>query len=111
MVILFNIYSVAFFGHRYIDNPKEIEDKNDSEDFVLGMPQIEAEAEISSADEDLSDLTSLVNPTAASEKTGEAEPAPSFEAPDMSSLLNPVAAEAAADDSAMPDLSMCLPSG
>ena len=24
---MFNIYSVAFFGHRYIDNPKEIEDK------------------------------------------------------------------------------------
>ena len=90
-----------------IEIPKEIEDKNDSEDFVLGMPEIEAEAEISSADEDLSDLTALVNPSAAEKKDGgEAEAAPSFEAPDMSALLNPVAAEAAADDSGMPDLSM-----
>ena len=88
-----------------IEIPKEIEDKNDSEDFVLGMPEIEAEADVSSVDEDLSDLTALVNPSAASEKTGNAEPAPTFEAPDMSSLLTPVAAEAASDDG-MPDLSM-----
>ena len=88
-----------------IEIPKEIEDKNDSEDFVLGMPEIEAEVVDSSADDDLSDLTALVNPAAASEKSGDAEPAPSFEAPDMSALLNPVAAEAAADDG-MPDLSM-----
>ena len=89
-----------------IEIPKDIEDKNDSEEFVLGMPVIEAEPEISSADEDLSDLTALVNPSAAkSEKSGEAEPAPSFEAPDMSALLNPVVADNA-DDAGMPDLSM-----
>ncbi len=89
-----------------IEIPKDVEDKNDSEEFVLGMPVIEAEPEISSADEDLSDLTALVNPSAAkSDKSGEAEPAPSFEAPDMSALLNPVAAESS-DDSGMPDLSM-----
>ena len=88
-----------------IEIPKEIEDKNDSEDFVLGMPEIEAEVVDTSADDDLSDLTALVNPAAASEKSGDAEPAPSFEAPDMSALLNPVAAEAAEDDG-MPDLSM-----
>ena len=89
-----------------IEIPKDVEDKNDSEEFVLGMPVIEAEPENSSADEDLSDLTALVNPSAAkSDKSGEAEPAPSFEAPDMSALLNPVAAESA-DDSGMPDLSM-----
>ena len=88
-----------------IEIPKEIEDVNDSEDFVLGMPQIEAEPEVSAVDEDLSDLTALVNPAAASAKEGEPEPAPSFEAPDMSALLNPVAAEAS-DDSGMPDLSM-----
>lgn len=89
-----------------IEIPKDIEDINDSEEFVLGMPVIEAEPEISSADEDLSDLTALVNPsTAKSDKSGEAEPAPSFEAPDMSALLNPVVADNA-DDAGMPDLSM-----
>ena len=88
-----------------IEIPKEIEDVNDSEDFVLGMPQIEAEPEVSAVDEDLSDLTALVNPAASNAKPGEAEPAPSFEAPDMSALLNPVAAEVS-DDSGMPDLSM-----
>ncbi len=89
-----------------IEIPKEIEDKNDSEDFVLGMPENEAEVEVSAADEDLSDLTALVNPSAASETSGEAEPAPSFEAPDMSSLLTPVAAEASDMNAGMPDLSM-----
>ena len=89
-----------------IEIPKDIEDINDSEEFVLGMPVIEAEPEISSADEDLSDLTALVNPsTAKSDKSGEAEPAPSFEAPDMSALLNPVVADNS-DDAGMPDLSM-----
>ena len=89
-----------------IEIPKDIEDINDSEEFVLGMPVIEAEPEISSADEDLSDLTALVNPSATkSDKSGEAEPAPSFEAPDMSALLNPVIADDA-DDAGMPDLSM-----
>ena len=88
-----------------IEIPKEIEDVNDSEDFVLGMPQIEAEPEVSAVDDDLSEITALVNPSSAAAKPGEAEPAPSFEAPDMSSLLAPVAAEAS-DDSGMPDLSM-----
>ncbi len=89
-----------------VEIPNDIEDKNDSEEFVLGMPVIEAETEVSSADEDLSDLTALVNPAAASnDKKGEAEPAPSFEAPDMSALLNPVAPPAD-DDAGMPDLSM-----
>ena len=89
-----------------IEIPKEIEDKNDSEDFVLGMPEIEVEVDTSSADEDLSDLTALVNPTASTDKSKENEPAPSFEAPDMSALLNPVVTETASDDAGMPDLSM-----
>ena len=88
-----------------IEIPKDVEDKNDSEEFVLGMPQIEAEAEIAPAEEDLSDLTSLINPGAATDNKGEAAPAPSFEAPDMSALLNPVVPDAS-DDSGMPDLSM-----
>ena len=90
-----------------IEIPKEIEDKNDSEDFVLGMPEIEAEVVDTSAEEDLSDLTALVNPGAAEKKdSGAAEAAPSFEAPDMSALLNPVAPPASDDDGGMPDLSM-----
>ena len=89
-----------------IEIPKDIEDKNDSEEFVLGMPEVEAEPEISTADEDLSDLTALVNPSSSkSDKSGDAEATPSFEAPDMSDLLNPVAAETVSDEG-MPDLSM-----
>ena len=84
--------------------PKEIEDKNDSEEFVLGMPQIEAEVEAAPVEEDLSDLVGLANPSTAG---GNAEPAPTFEAPDLSSLLNPINipddASAGVD---MPDLSM-----
>ena len=88
-----------------IEIPKDVEDKNDSEEFVLGMPINEAEEEVAPAEDDLSDLTSLINPGAAAETKGEAAPAPSFEAPDMSALLNPVAPPAD-DDSGMPDLSM-----
>ena len=85
--------------------PDTIEDKNDSEDFVLGMPEIEAEPEISQADEDLSDLAGLTNQSAFDSNSNEA--APSFEAPDMSSLLNPIEApDDSASDMGMPDLSM-----
>ncbi len=86
-----------------IEIPDNIEDKNDSEEFVLGMPENEVEVEVTPVDEDLSDLTALVNP--ATEKKREAEPAPTFEAPDMSALLNPVAPPAD-DETGMPDLSM-----
>ncbi len=90
-----------------IEIPNDIEDKNDSEEFVLGMPVIEAESEVSSADEDLSDLTALINPPAAEKKdSSQSEPAPSFEAPDMSALLNPVAPPADDNDGGIPDLSM-----
>lgn len=84
--------------------PKDIEDKNDSEDFVLGMPEIEAEIDNSPVEEDLSDLAGLTNPSS-SEKSSEASP--SFEAPDLSSLLNPIAGPDLGDSSdMMPDLSM-----
>ncbi|MCR5188342.1 MAG: tetratricopeptide repeat protein [Treponema sp.] len=88
--------------------PKEVEDKNDSEDFVLGMPEIEAEIENSPVDEDLSDLAGLANPTSTS-SSASSEPSPSFEAPDLSDLLNPMAASDDGDASTggdMPDLSM-----
>ena len=84
--------------------PKEVEDVNDSEDFVLGMPQIEAEIEAAPVDEDLSDLAGLANPSAS---TGSSEPAPTFEAPDLSSLLNPInVPDDASAGMDMPDLSM-----
>ncbi len=83
--------------------PKEIQDINDSEDFVLGMPENEAAPEVSTVDEDLSDITSLVSPS--SNKKEDSTPSPSFEAPDMSSILNPVVpSDGGIAD--MPDLSM-----
>jgi len=85
--------------------PKEVEDRNDSEDFVLGMPEIEAELEVTPVEEDLSDLAGLVSPSQTA--AGTAETTPSFEAPDLSSLLNPInIPDDAAAGTDMPDLSM-----
>ena len=88
--------------------PKEVEDKNDSEDFVLGMPEIEAELDNSPVDEDLSDLAGLANPASTSSNDS-TEPSPTFEAPDLSDLLNPIAISddgGSGSSSDMPDLSM-----
>ncbi len=88
--------------------PKEVEDKNDSEDFVLGMPEIEAEVDNSPVDEDLSDLAGLANPASTSSNNS-TEPSPTFEAPDLSDLLNPIAVSdegGSSSSSDMPDLSM-----
>ncbi len=88
--------------------PKEVEDKNDSEDFVLGMPEIEAEVDNSPVDEDLSDLAGLANPASTSSNDS-TEPSPTFEAPDLSDLLNPIAISddgGSGSSSDMPDLSM-----
>ncbi len=88
------------------DIPKTVEDVNDSEDFVLGMPQIEAEVKNDTIDEDLSDLSGLINPSATtSNSENEDDGTSAFAAPDMSALLNPIAVN---DDSQgdMPDLSM-----
>ena len=88
--------------------PKEVEDKNDAEDFVLGMPEIEAEVDNSPVDEDLSDLTGLANPASTSSNDS-TEPSPTFEAPDLSDLLNPIAISddgGSGSSSDMPDLSM-----
>lgn len=81
--------------------PKEVEDKDDSEDFVLGMPEIEAAPEETEVDDDLSDLTGIVQNSKNSESSE--EPAPSFAAPDLSSLLTPMAEDSAEN---IPDLSM-----
>ena len=87
--------------------PKSVQDVDDSEEFVLGMPEIEAAVEETPVEEDLSDLTGLVNPAA--KKTDEkAEAAPSaFEAPDMSDLLAPMGGDSD-DETGMPDLSMFM---
>ena len=89
-----------------VEIPKTVEDKNDSEDFVLGMPEIEAEVEALPVDEDLSDLTGLVSPSSSSESAEEA--APAFAAPDLSSILNPIAAGDDSNGGEMPDLSMFM---
>ena len=85
--------------------PKEIQDVNDSEDFVLGMPLKEAPEDLSNVEEDLSDLVGLASSSA--KKDTNTEAAPAFEAPDLSSLLNPVA-QSDASDASMPDLSMFM---
>ena len=87
--------------------PKEVQDVNDSEDFVLGMPEIEAPEEVTNIEEDLSDLVGLGTPSSSSNET-QAEAAPTFEAPDMSSLLNPIGADNDSMGDAMPDLSMFM---
>ena len=80
--------------------PKDVEDKNDSEDFVLGMPEKPAAVEVEVLDEDFSDITGIVTES----KTDES-PVVSFEAPDMSSLLNPIQDFSEDSEFGMPDLS------
>ena len=58
--------------------PKEVQDVNDSEDFVLGMPEIEAPEEVTNIEEDLSDLVGLGTPSSSNTET-QAEAAPTFE--------------------------------
>ena len=84
--------------------PKGITVEDDSEDFVLGMPDNPKVVDNSTVDEDLSEITGVT-----SKKTGgsdsSADSGPSFEAPDMSSLLAPVDFGGADSDDGMPDLS------
>lgn len=84
--------------------PKGIEDRDDSADFELGMPENAAPVEDSSVDDDLSEITGI--PAGGSNST-ESDTNASFEAPDMSSILNPVISDSAMD-SGMPDLSMFM---
>ena len=84
--------------------PKDIADVDDSEEFVLGMPEIASAVESEVIDDDLSDLMELSKP--AGNKNEENESVPSFEAPDMSSILNPIIMDSDGSDAQMPDLSM-----
>ena len=51
--------------------PKDIADADDSEEFMLGMPEIASEVESEVIDDDLSDLMGLSKP--ASDKNDESE--------------------------------------
>ena len=82
--------------------PKGITVEDDSEDFVLGMPDNPKVVDNSNVDDDLSEITGLT--TGSSGKKNE-DAAPSFEAPDMSSLLAPVDLGGDSSDDGMPDLS------
>ena len=84
--------------------PKGITVENDSEDFVLGMPDNPKIVDNSNVDEDLSEITGLSTGKASGSDSG-AEAAPSFEAPDMSSLLAPIDLGGEQSDSGLPDLS------
>lgn len=86
--------------------PSDVKDINDSEEFVLGMPENEAPEDMSNVEEDLSDLAGLGS---SSKKDSQSEAAPTFEAPDLSSLLNPIAVtDSPSNGDAMPDLSMFM---
>ena len=84
--------------------PNDIADIDDSEEFVLGMPEIAGEVESEFVDDDLSDLMGLSK--TANDKNDESESDLSFDAPDMSSILNPVIMDGDDSDGQMPDLSM-----
>lgn len=83
-----------------ISIPKNVKDEDDSEEFVLGMPENEILQEESNVDEDLSDL---IGQSSSNENNSKSE-TPNFDAPDMSSLLTP---NNNADEN-MPDLSMFM---
>ncbi len=83
--------------------PKGITVEDDSEDFVLGMPDNPKVVDNSNVDDDLSEITGISS--GSSSKKDDSESAPSFEAPDMSSLLAPVDLGGDSSDDGMPDLS------
>lgn len=84
--------------------PKDVKDENDSEEFVLGMPEKEAPEQISDVEEDFSDLMGMSSPN--ENKNSQSEN-PSFDAPDMSSLLSPMNNSDSSEEN-MPDLSMFM---
>ena len=87
--------------------PKGITVEDDSEDFVLGMPDNPKVVDNSNVDEDLSEITGVTSKKSGSSDSG-ADSAPSFEAPDMSSLLAPIDLGGDDSDSGLPDLSQFM---
>ena len=90
--------------------PKTIQDVNDSDEFVLGMPENEAIIQDTSVDEDLSDLTEITGTgsQSSSSSNGEEQTSNAFEAPDLSALLAPMADAPGNESEGMPDLSMFM---
>ena len=81
--------------------PKTVRDVDDSEDFVLGMPEsteAAAAAQTSSEAEDFSDIIGTGKKDAAPKESAESS---SSVVPDLSDLLNPVIPSASAGDGAM----------
>ncbi len=89
--------------------PKTVKDTDDSEDFVLGMPEVEEE--ISSSDEELAAVDDFSDITG--ERTslqGGADTAPASgktTVPDVSDLLSPIA-QGTNESGAVPDLSQFM---
>ena len=88
--------------------PKTIEDKDDSEDFVLGMPEVVAEVVDTQVDDDLSDIMGMGTEKSTDEEGESETAAPSFEAPDLSNLLNPIGLSEGSSEDNMPDFSMFM---
>ncbi|QNL98084.1 periplasmic flagellar collar protein FlcA [Treponema sp. Marseille-Q4132] len=85
--------------------PKTVRDVDDSEDFVLGMPESPESAipaQTSSEAEDFSDIIGTGKKGAAPKESAESS---SAGVPDLSGLLNPVIPSASAGETEMPDLS------
>lgn len=83
--------------------PKTIKDINDSNDFVLGMPENELEVVDTPVDNDLSDI---INPNADSTSNIDSSSKDSEPDLDLSSLLNPMGdLSGGSAESEMPDLS------
>ena len=83
--------------------PEGIADINDADDFIMGMPEIEAVNVESNVDDDLSEITQMMQ--GSSPAADSTTPAPDVtQAPDFTDLLNP--GPIAMEDDGMPDLSM-----
>ena len=90
------------------DIPNTIADEDDSEEFVLGMPEKELETEQEIIDEDLSELTGLSTASTQKKSENTDDAATAFAAPDMSDLLAPMGGGDGSDGADMPDLSMFM---
>lgn len=90
-----------------VDIPKSIKDVNDSEDFVLGMPEVEADVVETPIDDDLSDLTGIIS-SDKSDKKEQSPSQPAFQAPDLSSILSPIDSPSVEETQDIPDLSQFM---
>lgn len=100
----------AFLGERpvLVPIPKSVVDKDDSDDFVLGMPEFDEDGNIKvetpPEDDDFSDITGIVSDAPASVAESSNNVSNSLDAPDLTSLLNPVI-DTSGGNNDIPDLS------